>query len=455
MSHPTPRSPGSSGSSGDDAARHLPDPSPLPRAPGPDAPAPDASAPAAPTGQKVPEPIKVLIAAAFVIALGYGLVAPVLPQFAASFGVGVAASSAVISAFALCRLVFAPASGAVVNRIGERPTYLIGLIVVALSSAATAFAQTYWQLLVFRGLGGIGSTMFTVSAMGLIVRLAPRHMRGRVSGYYATAFLLGGILGPVLGGFLAGLGMHAPFLIYAGALVVAVLVVWLRLRDETLGAKRTGAAQPPMRVRDALDAGAYRAALASSFSTGWTAMGVRVALVPLLAAQVVGEGPAVAGLALALFAVGNAAALTVTGRLTDRLGRKPLVLTGLVVCGLATIGVGFSTSVVAFAVLSLLSGVGSGTLNPGQQAAVADVIGPDRAGGKVLSRYQMCADAGQIAGPVIAGALADAAGFGWAFGVSGALMLLAALAWLPVRETLPETALSEARRPRPSGTDGK
>ncbi|MCC5673900.1 MFS transporter [Kocuria rhizophila] len=434
MSHPSPRAPGSAD---DDAARPVPASSPPPYAPGSTAPAPDRGAPAA---QKVPEPIKVLIAAAFVIALGYGLVAPVLPQFAASFGMGVAASSAVISAFALCRLVFAPASGAVVNRIGERPTYLIGLIVVALSSAATAFAQTYWQLLVFRGLGGIGSTMFTVSAMGLIVRLAPRTMRGRVSGYYATAFLLGGILGPVLGGFLAGLGMHAPFLIYAGALVVAVLVVWLRLKDETLGAKRTGAAQPPMRVREALDAGAYRAALASSFSTGWTAMGVRVALVPLLAAQVVGEGPAVAGLALALFAVGNAAALTVTGRLTDRLGRKPLVLTGLVVCGLATIGVGFSTSVVAFAVLSLLSGVGSGTLNPGQQAAVADVIGPDRAGGKVLSRYQMCADAGQIAGPVIAGALADAAGFGWAFGVSGALMLLAALAWLPVRETLPEAA---------------
>ncbi|WP_156475514.1 MFS transporter, partial [Pseudoclavibacter helvolus] len=86
------------------------------------------------------------------------------------------------------------------------------------------------------------------------------------------------------------------------------------------------------------------------------------------------------------------------------------------------------------------------TLNPGQQAAVADVIGPDRAGGKVLSRYQMCADAGQIAGPVLAGALADSAGFGWAFGVSGSLMLLAALAWLPVRETLPEGARGETTK---------
>lgn len=49
----------------------------------------------------------------------------------------------------------------------------------------------------------------------------------------------------------------------------------------------------------------------------------------------------------------------------------------------------------------------------------------------------MSADAGQILGPILAGALADAAGFGWAFGVSGGLMLLAALAWLPAKETMP------------------
>lgn len=63
----------------------------------------------------------------------------------------------------------------------------------------------------------------------------------------------------------------------------------------------------------------------------------------------------------------------------------------------------------------------------------------------MLSRYQMCADAGQIAGPIIAGALADAAGFGWAFGVSGALMLIAALAWLPVRETAPDATRTETK----------
>ncbi len=160
-----------------------------------------------------------------------------------------------------------------------------------------------------------------------------------------------------------------------------------------------------------------------------------------------GEGPQVAGLALAVFAAGNALALTFTGRLTDKLGRKPLILTGLVVCALATIGVGLVSSVPLFVLLSLISGMGSGTLNPGQQAAVADVIGPERAGGKVLSRYQMSADAGQILGPILAGALADAAGFGWAFGVSGGLMLLAALAWLPAKETMPPEENPENKNP--------
>lgn len=404
-------------------------------------------------GAEVPQQIKVLIAAAFVIAVGYGIVAPVLPQFASSFGVGLAAASAVISAFALCRLVFAPASGVAVNRLGERPTYLIGLLVVAVSSAATAFAQTYWQLLLFRGLGGIGSTMFTVSAMGLIVRLAPPQLRGRISGYYATSFLLGGILGPVIGGLLAGFGMQAPFIVYAVALLIASAVVYVRLKGETISGRGSRNAQPPMRFREALDVGAYRSALVSSFATGWTAQGVRVALIPLLAVQLVGEGPQVAGLALALFAVGNAVALTVTGRLTDRMGRKPLIITGLLVCAAATAGLGLMTTVAGFVALSLIAGMGAGTLNPGQQASVADVIGPQRSGGKVLSSYQMASDAGQILGPVLAGALADGWGFGWAFGVSGALMVVAAAAWWPVRDTMPphETVSSSPSRGGPRG----
>lgn len=159
----------------------------------------------------VPQSIWVLVAAAFIIALGYGLIAPVLPQFAQSFNVGVAAAGAVVSIFAFSRLAFAPVSGRLVDRLGSRRVYLSGLLIVALTTGLVAFVGEYWHILLLRAVAGIGSTMFTVSAMGLIVRLSPPEIRGRCSSLYATAFLLGNVLGPVLGAMLSVLGMRAPF----------------------------------------------------------------------------------------------------------------------------------------------------------------------------------------------------------------------------------------------------
>lgn len=385
--------------------------------------------------EPIPQEVKVLIAAAFAIAIGFGIVVPVLPQYAASFNVGVAAASAVISAFAFCRLIFAPAGGRILDKIGERRTYITGLVIVALSSFATAFAANYWQLLLFRGLGGIGSTMFTVSAMGLIVRLSPISERGRISGLYGSTFLIGGILGPVIGGLLAGFGLRAPFIIYGIAILIAAAVVFRLIAPEALGDRASRATQPRMEFREAWQFGPYRAALVSGFANGWTSYGIRVALVPLLVAAAFGAGPVLSGIALTIYAAGSAVALTFTGRLADQLGRKPLVITGLVVAGVMTIVVGVTENVYVFAVASFLAGVGSGTLNPGQQAAVADVVGPNRSGGQVLARFQMSMDAGQIVGPIAAGAIVDATGFGWAFGLSGLMLILAALAWIPVTDT--------------------
>ena len=389
---------------------------------------------------RIPQEIKVLIAAAFVIALGFGLVAPVLPQFAQSFDVGVTASSVIVSAFAFTRLVFAPAGGVLLEKLGERPVYIAGLLIVALSTAACAFAQSYWQLLVFRGLGGIGSTMFTISAMALIIRLAPPEVRGRVSSAYASSFLLGNIGGPLLGGLLAGFGLRIPFLVYAAALVLAAGVVFLRLKDArpVRGSEESTAPKlPVLTVREALHDSAYRGALASSFANGWSSFGVRNALVPLFAAAALAAGPEVAGISLTAFAAGTAVVLTFSGRLADSWGRRPMILLGLAVNAVATALMGFSSSVPEFLIISAIAGMGTGLLNPSQQAAVGDIIGNGRSGGKVLATFQMASDTGAIAGPILAGVLADRLGYSWAFGVTGGIVALAFVAWLAARETLP------------------
>ena len=154
--------------------------------------------------------------------------------------------------------------------------------------------------------------------------------------------------------------------------------------------------------------------------------------------------------------LGNAATLVLAGRLADRRGRRPPVLAGLAVTGVATGVLGFLTDPTLFLAASLLAGMGSGLINPPMNAAVADVIGSRARGGTVLAGFQMAADLGAIIGPVLAGALAEVAGFGAAFALSGATALIALGFWLRAPETLPSApgpAAAEEAVAECSGTE--
>lgn len=387
-----------------------------------------------PQTERLPADIWVLVAAAFIVALGYGIIAPVLPQFATSFNVGETAAAVVVSAFAFFRLVFAPGGGALVNRLGERAVYITGLVIVSASTYAVAFAGSYWQLLLFRGLGGLGSTMFTVSAMALIVKLAPRGARARATGLYATSFLVGNIAGPVAGGLMAGWGLRMPFIIYGTGLLIAAAVVYFKLASPPPAAGQATAGQElaaaPMRFREAWAHHAYKTALVGAFVAGWSAMGIRVAIYPLFALSVLSAGPGEAGLALTFFAVGNALAITVSSRLADKYGRMPFTRAGFAVMGVATILLGVWPDLVVFWVLSAVAGLGAGLLTPAQQATVADVVGSDRPAGVVLSRFQMAMDFGSIVGPIATAAVSQHFSYALAFGVAGVFALVAAALWV-------------------------
>ncbi|HEY0638185.1 MAG TPA: MFS transporter [Pseudonocardiaceae bacterium] len=387
--------------------------------------------------ERLPREVWVLVWASFVIAIGFGILAPALPTFATSFDVGVTAASVVISVFAFMRLAFAPVSGRLVSLLGERPVYVWGLVIVALSTGACAFAQNYWQLLVFRGLGGIGSTMFTVSAVALLVRLSPPSMRGRSAGLWATSFLLGNIAGPLVGSGLLAFSLRAPFVVYAASLLLAAFVAWIFLRKSTLADPDRDNTNPALTVREAVRHRTYVAALASSFANGWAVFGVRISLIPLFVVEALEREEGLAGISLAVFAAGNAAVLMISGRLADAYGRKPLVLAGLVVSGCGTIWLGYTEGVTTFLLASLVAGIGAGVLGPPHNAAVADVVGANRRGGTVLAAFQMAADVGAILGPILTGLLAESLSYSSAFALTGAMLLLSVPFWLWAPETLP------------------
>ena len=394
------------------------------------------------TREPIPREIWVLVAAALLIALGFGLIAPVLPQFAASFDVGYGAASAIVTVFALARMLFAPGAGALIARFGERWMYIAGLAGVAASSFLCAAAQGYWDLLVWRGLGGIGSVTFSVASMGLLVRLSPVQARGRMSALYGSAFLIGNICGPILGSFLVGFGYRLALFIYGVSVSIAILVVVLFLRDPA-AAESSDDARPRVTLHEVWQLPHYRALLASGFANGWSTFGVRIALVPLMASALPTLGAPMAGFALTLFAIGNVIGQQFTGRMVDAVGRRPVLMTGLLISGFSTLVFGWAEMLPVFVGLSLVGGVGASMIQPASQAMMADIIGSNRNGGQALSVFSMAGDLGAIVGTLLAGFIADAFGFGWAFFLTRAPLLLSIIPWYRVgRPSAPGAAAS-------------
>ena len=180
-------------------------------------------------------------------------------------------------------------------------------------------------------------------------------------------------------------------------------------------------------MREALRFRAYRSALLSNFATGWSAFGLRVALVPLFVSDVMHRGVGMSGVVLAAFAAGNALAVIPSGYLSDRMGRRTLLIVGLTASGVATVGWApcrrcrRSWSRRVWSVRRRASICHRcRRLSPTFWAA-------RRAAGTPVAAVQMMSDLGAIVGSMTVGWVAEQLSFGWGFAISGVILLIAAV----------------------------
>lgn len=435
-----------------------------------------------------------MAAVALCVALGFGIVAPAIPLFAREFGVSATAAGAVVSAFALMRFVSGLGGGWLVNRIGERTGLILGLAVVGASSLLAGLAQSYPQLLVLRGIGGIGSAVFGVGAMGLVLRVAGQHARGRAVSIYRSGFLIGGIIGPALGGAVLGISLRAPFFLYAGTLAAAAAVAAIFLgraaRLQSLGGAgtavgRTGGA-PADRATHAADsrkaapvegptrrgpdqsesqdthtdsapsqipadetlaAGTqagdpgvltllrtpeYQAALTANFAVGLIMLGVRSTAVPFLLVYSLEVAAGWVGVAFAVAAVVQAALMFPAGRLADSAGRRVALIIGAGVTAIGLLGLSFGGSLPVALVAMGVFGAGAAFLGSAPGALVGDVAG--KRSGTVVAVFNMANDLGAMSGPLLVGLLVDAGSYAGAFGIGAVVALVAGLLALRLRQ---------------------
>lgn len=371
--------------------------------------------------ERLPRDVIVLGVIAFCVAVGFGVLVPVLPVFAREFGVSNVAVGAVVSAFAVMRLVASPWCAAIMRVLGERTVLAVGMAIVAASSALAGLAQTYAQLLVLRGVGGIGSAMFTVSAMTLLLGSTSPAIRGRAAAFYQGGFLLGGMAGPAVGGALAGISLTAPFFFYAATLVVAGAVGLVFLRARVTGPQVADEAAMPFHVawRDVR----YRAACLSNLAQGWNSFGVRNSLIPILITEVLLYQAHWTGIVFAIAAVAQTATIGIAGKLVDTRGRRPAMIGAGLGAGACLLLAPFMPNLWLLALVLVGYALASAFLGTAPAASVGDVAGAHSA--KAVAAFSMCADIGSIVGPLAAGALADAFGFPVAF-AAGAILMVAA-----------------------------
>jgi MFS transporter, DHA1 family, multidrug resistance protein len=380
----------------------------------------------------LPVEVRALVGVAFMVALGFGLVAPALPLFARQFGVGKAAAGAVVSAFAFMRLVMAPFVGRLVNAFGERVMLATGIGVVAVSSALAGLAQSYWQLLVLRGIGGLGSIMFSVSAASLLIRVTPAHQRGRAQGVWAGSFLIGMIAGPAVG-TIANFSLRAPFFLYAGTLVVAGLIGLGALRHSELAAPQAERTAP-LGLAVALRNRAYLAALAASFAGDFALVGARSAILPQFITDRLGLGNGWVYAAFLVVSIVSGALLLPVGRFADTRGRRPVIMVGSLVGAAGFVVLPSVSAGAGLIVAAVLLGVAASADSVAPGAMMGDVVAGR--GGTVVAVFQMAGDLGAVLGPVVAGWVADGAGYAATFAVSAVVCAAPVVAVLAAPETL-------------------
>ncbi|MFM7890162.1 MAG: MFS transporter [Actinomycetota bacterium] len=382
----------------------------------------------------LPREVSVLTTISFLVAIGFGLIIPAIPIFARTFGVTNTLIGLIISSFAIMRFLSGLFSGKLVDRFGERLVLGTGLLMVSIFTLLAGLAQTYGQLLFFRTAGGLGSSMFSVSAGALLLRVVGDDQRGRAQSLYNGGFIAGGVAGPAFGGALLSISPRAPFFIYTALLIIAGTVSLIFLHEKRLGSasKSVLSDGPALTIREALKIRPYLYSLFLAFLGSWIFFGMRSSILPLYAIDDLGVSTAVVGLSFTLALIAQGAVMVRAGKYSDKNGRRPVILVGFAITLVSLILLTLSTNVTFYLISMLVLGLGAGFATSAG-AIVGDVI--KGKSGKVYAFWQMAGDAGMMVGPLLLGVVADLFTYRTAVLVSALVFSLAIVIAIRIPET--------------------
>lgn len=367
-----------------------------------------------PSAARVPA-LRRLWLAGFAFFFSFYLLLSALPVYATVRGVPDGAVGLIIGCFAFASMLVKPWAGWASDRFGRRPLLLAGSAIFAVAGLAYPWSGTAAALLAVRLLHGAGMGLYPTAASAVVADVTPPSRRGEILGFFGAAANVAMALGPLAGMELAQrLGFTPLFVISAASATIALLVS-ATLR-ETLAAPST----TPFGMRATFSRAAlFPSAIVLCLMVTY---GAQVSFLPIHAHRQ-GVNP---GLFFLAFALVVALVRGYAGRLSDRLGRVPVAVTGLLITGVALTVLAFTHGIAGLAVAGVLYGIGFGSAQPALIAWTVDGV-PAADRGRAMGTYYTLLELGIAIGAMAAGFAVTAVGFAATFLAMAAVAVVGAL----------------------------
>ncbi len=368
-------------------------------------------------------PLAIIFLTVFIDLLGFGIIIPLLPFYAESFGANAFVVGLLSTSFSLMQFLFSPVWGRLSDRIGRRPIILLGLAGSCASYLVLAVASSLAVVFLARIVGGIAGANIP-TAQAYIADVTTPENRAKGMGLVGAAFGLGFIFGPAIGGILSHFGPSAPMWV-ASALCGANLVAAYFLLPESRSVDSTRRTLGRMEALHRAMADRRLILLLALYFIVTAAFSGFEATFALFSERRFGFTVATIGYLFAF--IGGTLALVqgvLVGRVVKRVGEARLIPVAIAVIGIGIGLIPFAWTLPALLAAVATLAVGMGFNGPALSAMVSRLTHADDQGG-MLGLASSLASLGRVVGPAWGGFLFDAWGMTTPYLSAAAFMFVA------------------------------
>ena len=347
---------------------------------------------------------------------------PIIPLYAAELGAPVSKVGLIVAASSYATALLIIPFGLLSDKLGRRSFLATGLIILTLVPLLYTFTTSQIQLAMVRAIHGLGVAVLVPSAIATVVDLAPAAQRGKALGWYTASVQSGLMVGPIVGGFIADrFDFTAAFYGCSATALIGLIAIFPQFGI----IPQRSVAKPP--ADSSWSWLKHRFVFASVLTSLFVAAGAGTiaAFIPLY-----GKGLGIpeigAGLIITAFYAASAILRLPSGILSDKLGRKPLIICGLAVCATAMAFISQFHSLAQLSIVVFCCGIGMGIAQPSSLALIADQS-PTKGRGVAMSMNVAAFQIGQAIGPTAMGFVAGMSDFKTMFLVCAASIVLGLL----------------------------